>query len=170
MFFLNESTPQVWAFGPDPWRWLESTLVKLLFSRNFCHKSVRENFRNFHTMYCCWLQFHEFFFLSRLCVFKWSAFQKSSILVMPFIEFIICLGLDLCLGTFWWLPIISFMVNPWWIILLFWLTEQKFYHFLWDIIDLSHSACKLLQWTQIGQWILDPIWAVDTRLNLSSGY
>ena len=24
-------------------------------------------------------------------------------------------------------------------------------------------------WTQIGQWILDPIWAVDTRPNLGSG-
>ena len=23
VFFLNESTPRVWAFGPDPRRWLE---------------------------------------------------------------------------------------------------------------------------------------------------
>ena len=106
-----------------------------------------------------------FFLFSRHCVFKWSAFQKSSILVMPFIEFIICLGSDPCLGTFWWLPIISFMVNPWWIILLFWLTEQKFYLFLWDIIDLSHSACKLLKWTQFGQWIAGPnLGSIDTVL------
>ena len=26
------------------------SLVKSLFSRNFCQKSVRENFRNFHTV------------------------------------------------------------------------------------------------------------------------
>ena len=26
------------------------SLVKLLLSRNFCQKSVRENFRNFHTV------------------------------------------------------------------------------------------------------------------------
>ena len=25
-------------------------------------------------------------------------------------------------------------------------------------------------WTQIGQWILDPFWAVDTGPNLGSGY
>ena len=29
---------------------LVTSSVKMLFSRNFCHKSVRENFRNFHTV------------------------------------------------------------------------------------------------------------------------
>ena len=30
--------------------YLVTSLVKPLFSRNFCQKSVRENFRNFHTV------------------------------------------------------------------------------------------------------------------------
>ena len=32
---------------------LVTSLVKTLLSRNFCQKSVRVNFRNFHTVYMC---------------------------------------------------------------------------------------------------------------------
>ena len=32
--------------------YLVTSLVKMMFSRNFCQKSVKENFRNFHSTLC----------------------------------------------------------------------------------------------------------------------